>query len=126
MPAPLLKYPPGLNICLSDSRITDSREKENNNDDNPYVECNHETSLWDGTSTDIQPRIRSLVLPLRPRRSQAAYADGSALRKKLGHTAVMVACARQRMHRRKAASQAAVLARLFNFTGEWSSNEELL
>jgi len=113
----LLKYPPGLNI-----RLSDSRDKENDHERLDNDGTISRTLLWDGTIDvqPVQPRIHKLVLPLRTRK-QYGYLDGSALRKKLGHTAVMVACARQRMNRRKAASQAAVLARLFNFTGEWNS-----
>jgi hypothetical protein len=112
---PLLKYPPGLNI-----RLSDPRDKENDHeglDDDGAVS----RTLWDGTPDvqPVQPRIHKLVLPLRTRKPYGCL-DGSALRKKLGHTAVMVACARQRMNRRKAASQAAILARVFNFTGEWN------
>jgi hypothetical protein len=71
----------------------------------------------------IQPRIQNLHITARmltkPRRSYGIV-DSSALRKRLGHAAVMVACARQRLYRRRAAVQAAELARMFNFTGEWS------
>lgn len=116
----LLKYPPGLNINLSDSRIIELHGKEN------AYECSPDETraVSRNGAADVQPRIRNLHLPLRPRKPYACV-DGSALRKKLGHTAVMVAYARQRMNRRKAASQAAILARLFNFTGEWGCDAVL-
>ncbi|PVF98402.1 hypothetical protein CPB86DRAFT_360375 [Serendipita vermifera] len=70
----------------------------------------------------IQPRIQNLHNTARmlskPRRSYGIE-DSSALRKKLGHAAVMVACARVRRDRRKAAIETAEFARMFNFTGEW-------
>lgn len=53
--------------------------------------------------------------------------DGTnILRKRLGHATVMVACARQRVNRRRAAQQAAGYARLFNFTGEWTDGQGVL
>ncbi|CAG7850315.1 SubName: Full=Uncharacterized protein {ECO:0000313/EMBL:CCA74833.1} [Serendipita indica DSM 11827] len=65
----------------------------------------------------FQPRVHKLTPPRTHHRM--ATLDSSLLRKKVGHAAIMVACARHRFKVRRAALQAASHARLFNFTGEW-------
>lgn len=90
-----LQYPPGLRINL-----------------------NHNVEQDDHAV--IQPRIRNLHLLPRARKSRGGSLDASALRKEIGHATVMVACARQRLSRRRVAQQAAVLARWYNLSGEWS------
>jgi hypothetical protein len=119
-----LRYPPGLNIHYSKPPIQPSGDQEN-----AFCTQNNITTVDKPMLWDIQPRIRNLKLQL-PRRSykgtrgSTMQIEGtSLLRKKLGHATVMVACARHRNNRRRAAQQAAVYARLFNFTGEWSSED---
>lgn len=118
-----LRYPPGLNIHYPNPSTQSSGDQENVFNTQNSVTALDKPMLW-----DIQPRIRNLKLqvPIRSngttRRSTMQIEGTSLLRKKLGHATVMVACAKQRHNRRRAAQQAAVYARLFNFTGEWSSD----
>lgn len=121
-----LQYPPGLNIRQPEilklaligggGDVRDVRDAR---------DARGRPTSGDPSSTvlavDVQPRIRNLQLPIRAR-SRRIGVDGAFLRKRLGHAAVMAACARQRMHRRRAALQAAMLARWFNLTGEWDSD----
>lgn len=127
-----VRYPPGLKIngiLPSSSPIPGGQENafcaHHNNNPAVIALCEQPTLVW-----EIQPRIRKLHLPTRSRRttrgSVVALDGTSVLRKKLGHAAVMVASARQRVYQRKAAQQAAVYARLFNFTGEWNGAEDAL
>ena len=108
-----LRFPPGLNIHYNNPSVDQENMRSAQ-----QQQFDQQAALW-----EIQPRIRKLQLPIRTckLRSVTMQVDGtSILRKKLGHATVMIACARQRVNRRRAAQQAAVYARLFNFTGEWA------
>lgn len=116
-----LRYPPGLNIHYHPSSSLQLSGNQEN------AGCLQQQQDAVPSCLDIQPRIRSLHLPIRSSKSRGPMVqiDGtSILRKRLGHATVMIACARQRVNRRRAALQAAAYAQLFNFTGEWSSDDD--
>ncbi|KAG8835443.1 hypothetical protein FRC18_000475 [Serendipita sp. 400] len=115
----LLHYPPGLKIRHEETLKITLRGQDVKRP-LPFEDPTKSSNMNNQLGFLIQPRIRNLPPLDRAVRKKMVVMDSSALRKKLGHATVMIACAKQRMYRRRAALQAANLARIFNFTGEWS------